>query len=614
MNFKKLLSAAALLLIGGGISSVSAQTTLASWTFDNVYDVAANVYTPSNQAYVVNNQGSADLQLWFGANTPIIRPNSAIGALNDYALTAKTSRYWEFRTGYNNRVFRVVNDTQANNISNLENGAEHDNYFELSFPTTGYKNIALNFACTYGGNASVKLHALVSVDGGESWSNAGYYSTSPNWYTYTAGNVGIEATNKSNVIVRLIFENGRSSNWNMDYINVVGQELGDPLNIKTVTFYDVDQTSVLGSKNVYAGDIIGRMPVPNVTSGYRLRKWKLSNGTIVDNQTVVNENLDVYPYQTPIEVVSMNSEHHYNFTHADFDAVDYDILHVNYNDQQNNGHGLILWSGHSVTVEVAGNATISAGLCAYQTDNVVVKFSCNGVESDEFVGKASPDGQKFTWEYVGGGAGTVTLSVSKNDASSAYIYLHTLDVVNHSNTIDLDDKGYATYCNFVAVQVSGAEAFVGTVNGEYLSLTKIEDGVIPANTGVILKGEAGAAVTLSEAVTANTYPANALSGVAVRTASSTFTAEKDIYIYQKNSGKFVKYIGENIPSNKAFLLLDKAAASRSFIIDLGGVTGIQNLETEQAEAAEMTYDLFGREMSTERTGLKVKAGRVVMVK
>ena len=197
--------------------SADETTQLAKWTFDTGYTVADNVYTPNSEAYAESGTQ------WFNAGAPTIVANEAVGTASDYTLSASTSRYWSLCTGYNNQVFRIVNDTEANDIDDLTDATKHQNYYEVSFPTTGYKNVSINLACSYGGNAEATLTAVTSVDNGATWAVGDTYTTQNGWWLYKEGTLSIPAPNKEKVIVRLICGNGFSSNWNLDSLTVYGE-------------------------------------------------------------------------------------------------------------------------------------------------------------------------------------------------------------------------------------------------------------------------------------------------------------------------------------------------------------------------------------------------------
>lgn len=179
----------------------TAQTRLAEWNFESTTDVTE----------------------WFNNAAPALAPDQCEGDAASYNLTALSSdRYWQLCSGYQNRVLRIENTT-ANAITDYTDASQHNVYYEVSFPTQGYKNISLEYAIAYGANAEAAIEAVVSVDGGTTWADAGQVTTAATWWTYNKQTLTLSANNKEKVVVRLIAGNGLASNWNMDYLNVLGE-------------------------------------------------------------------------------------------------------------------------------------------------------------------------------------------------------------------------------------------------------------------------------------------------------------------------------------------------------------------------------------------------------
>ena len=168
-----------------------------------------------------NMESSEDIAVtWFKDGAPQIAPDDAISDKANYLLTGwSEGRYWQLCTGYQNKVLRIEN------AADYTDASKHNVYYEVQFPTTGYKNISVDFACAYGANAEATLEAVVSTDGGATWFDAGAYKTAATWWTYNKNSVQLSANNKEKVILRLIAGNGFKSNWNMDYVVVNGEKM-----------------------------------------------------------------------------------------------------------------------------------------------------------------------------------------------------------------------------------------------------------------------------------------------------------------------------------------------------------------------------------------------------
>ena len=208
------------------VQGAVAQTTLASWTFEGGYssssqdDGKTTVLTPDGSDY-------ADVPtVWFSASSPLIHPDECVGDKTAYSMSANSAgRYWSVCSGYNNHVFRIEN-SEANAISDFTDASLHNVYYELRFPTTGYKNISVEYALASGNNTASPVEAVVSTDGGKTWFDAGSKLTASTWWTYDKNSVSISANNKPEVIVHLICGTGdvKPTNWNLDYVTVTGED------------------------------------------------------------------------------------------------------------------------------------------------------------------------------------------------------------------------------------------------------------------------------------------------------------------------------------------------------------------------------------------------------
>ncbi|MBQ2950456.1 MAG: Ig-like domain-containing protein [Prevotella sp.] len=229
---KNFLNGLLLMLVSLFATSAKAESVqIANWTFDTGYDVAENVYTPNSNAW------AAVGHFWFKDGQPKFVANEAVGNAADYVMTAQSEgRYWQLCEGYQNKVLRIEN-ADANDISDYTDASKHNVYYEIQFPTKGYKNISIEYACAYGANAVASLQTVVSTDGGATWFDGGSCQTAANWWIYNVNTVTLSANNKDKVIVRLIAGNTFKSNWNMDYVKVMGEAMEEakPIEAKDAT-------------------------------------------------------------------------------------------------------------------------------------------------------------------------------------------------------------------------------------------------------------------------------------------------------------------------------------------------------------------------------------------
>lgn len=205
--------------------TVAAQnTTLARWTFENVYEEsktdAGVTLTPTATPYGDDQTVTG----WFNDGAPMLLPEEYTGEQSAYVLSAgSVNRYWQLCKGWETRVFRIENAGASNEGTDFTDPAQHKAYYEVSFPTKGYKGISLEFAIAPGNNTLTPVQAVVSTDGGTTWAAAGAPETSAVWFQYEPRTLSISANDKEKVIVRLLPTSGET-NWNMSFLNIIAAE------------------------------------------------------------------------------------------------------------------------------------------------------------------------------------------------------------------------------------------------------------------------------------------------------------------------------------------------------------------------------------------------------
>lgn len=175
--------------------------------------------------------------------------------------------------------------------------------------------------------------------------------------------------------------------------------------------------------------------------------------------------------------------------------------------------------------------------------------------------------------------------------------------------------GMATFSADVAVKVpAGIEAYYATLNGAKtaITLTKIDDGIIPANTGVIIKGNEGTVVEFTATTTANSVT-SALSA----NVSATTLAAGDYVLYNNNgTAEFRKVTATQLAANKAFLPASAIAGAPSLSISfdgMGNTTGISNVQKTVVEDNRI-YNLNGQEVKNAGKGIFIKNGKKYIIK
>ena len=190
--------------------------------------------------------------------------------------------------------------------------------------------------------------------------------------------------------------------------------------------------------------------------------------------------------------------------------------------------------------------------------------------------------------------------------------------------VTITSARYATFFAPVAVTIpQGVKAYYLTsdgVNDDYVSVTPIEGNVIPANTGVILEGDAK---THEFAITETdlTINDNLLTGTVAATH-----VNGDAYVLSIKDGNIGLYLAENKQNNgnawknnshKAYLpasaLTAEAALSAGFRFVLPGTTVIEKVEIRNEK--EEIYDLTGRKLdSINGSGIYIINGKKVIIR
>ena len=187
-------------------------------------------------------------------------------------------------------------------------------------------------------------------------------------------------------------------------------------------------------------------------------------------------------------------------------------------------------------------------------------------------------------------------------------------------TLTIGSTGYATFFAPYAVKIpEGITAkYVNTEKNAgsegVLKYTELQ-GVIPANTAVVLKGEEGIYTLTTAYGTANVTANNALFGYAVETPATDKTG---IYaLANKSAGvAFYRFAGSNYAAGKAYLNVNKLPTGsevRSFaLFDDDNATAIETLPGQDVDAESVAYDLSGRRVQKVQKGLYIVNGKKVI--
>ena len=187
-------------------------------------------------------------------------------------------------------------------------------------------------------------------------------------------------------------------------------------------------------------------------------------------------------------------------------------------------------------------------------------------------------------------------------------------------------KGIGTfYANAATTIPEGVTAYVATTEPDIekgeLTMTQIEDGIIPAKTGVVVRGTAGEKYdffyTAEDGATVT--EGNMLRGYAGAAEFKNVALTEDVTSYvltvkNGNAGFFKKDADFKVYNHKAYLNVpttDVASLSIRFAGN-GDTTGIDNATIVNGNATPVIYDLSGRRVEKATKGVYIVNGKKVI--
>lgn len=164
---------------------------------------------------------------------------------------------------------------------------------------------------------------------------------------------------------------------------------------------------------------------------------------------------------------------------------------------------------------------------------------------------------------------------------------------------------------------SGVNAYYVTVEDNVARLNAI-DGVIPANTGVILRSETAGPFQFNQTTNSVTTDVSGNRLVGWISDRSISGQDNTYYVLSTKNGQIGFYIPKGtendtypIVANKAYLKLNKAVSVKElqFVID-DTPTAVETVR-EQTDSSHETYNLQGMRVSDDYRGIIIKDGRKV---
>ncbi|MBR3480769.1 MAG: hypothetical protein IKH32_08800 [Prevotella sp.] len=155
--------------------------------------------------------------------------------------------------------------------------------------------------------------------------------------------------------------------------------------------------------------------------------------------------------------------------------------------------------------------------------------------------------------------------------------------------------GWTTFASPYALDLSSMTASEGDVTAYYASavgdgkvtMTSTESTGVAAGEGLMLKGTAGATITIPVVASGTSIDGNKLVGC---TSSTTLTANANYYVLVNNGGiaefQSLADNGATIPTGKAYLNASGATARLSIVFDDKGVEAIKDIDKSDKSGSQ----------------------------
>lgn len=211
----------------------------------------------------------------------------------------------------------------------------------------------------------------------------------------------------------------------------------------------------------------------------------------------------------------------------------------------------------------------------------------------------------------------ITLLPNRYGASAWLVEeVKTLDVT--MNTVD--DETWATlYLPFSVTTPEGVTAYTGTQKDENtVGLTDVKDGIIPARTGVVLKGtETACQLALTNDAVAP-IENNVFTGTCLPISVTPGTLE-NYYVLSTLNGVIGLYwpmeSTTELAANKAFIEKSEAAGATGYRFIFGDDTTVGIGDAVLGQPADAPYyDLTGRRVAQPVKGIYIHNGKKVFIK
>lgn len=276
--------------------------------------------------------------------------------------------------------------------------------------------------------------------------------------------------------------------------------------------------------------------------------------------------------------------------------------------------------GNLVTSLSAGTYTITARTVGRGDSDRHIYFYKGSVDGDNIVLTTTPNyssGSTQTSEAFTLAAPTNILVKGAEGGGQSGRGLDYVIIRKTAMSLTIGSLGWATLYTPYALNFDGTglTAYTATVEGSTVTLTPVTD--VPANTGVVLNGEAGSyniptiasSNTEKGSLTGNATEATAIEG------GHTYYVLAKAEDYPTHTVQFCPVTSGSIAAGKAFLDVAGSGVKAFSIVFAGDTDGIEAIDNGPLtmDDAEI-FNLAGQRMSKVQRGVNIINGKKVLVK
>ena len=224
--------------------------------------------------------------------------------------------------------------------------------------------------------------------------------------------------------------------------------------------------------------------------------------------------------------------------------------------------------------------------------------------------------QNITNQFLAAGDHTIQLNCTYS-LTPVFDYLLVIRTGDPIQIATITDAGWATLYTPYALDFTtqpGITAYTAAVADGKVTLTKVDN--VPANTGVVLKGDGPNYYQINVAASSATAKGDLLGSATDATAYNAIDGYT-LYMLKKvgEKAQFVPVTGGEIAAGKAYLKVANATTARNLDVTFADeATGIESVKSEEIKVKSEVYNLKGQRVSEPTKGLYIVNGKKIAIK